>query len=64
MGTPNGCNSMAASEFVTRNDLIGWYSEGLSVLFGINGVRNERSHLGLYFQNSRPIFQLWQVGIS
>ena len=41
---PKGANSMAASRLVSRNDLIGT-GRAISVLFGINGVRNKRSHL-------------------
>ena len=41
---PKGANSMAASGVVFRSDLVGtgW---AISILFGINGVRNKRSHL-------------------
>ena len=39
-----GANSMAASELVFRSDLVGT-GRGHSILFGINGVRNQRSHL-------------------
>jgi len=61
---PKGANSMAASGLVLRRDLVGT-GRAISVLFGINVVRNKQSHLvGLHFQNSRPIFQLQQVGIS
>jgi len=52
---------MAASGLVLRSDLVGT-GRAISVPFGINGVRNKRSHL--HFQNSRPVFQLRQVGIS
>ena len=38
-----GANSMAASELVSRSDLVGT-GRVISVLFGINGVRNKRSH--------------------
>ena len=41
---PKGVNSMAVSRLVSRNDLVGT-ERAISVLFGINGVRNERSHL-------------------
>ena len=61
---PKGANSMAASGLVFRSNLVGT-GRAISILFGINGVRNKLSHLvGLHFQNSRPVFQLWQVGIS
>jgi len=41
---PKDANSMAASGFVFRSDLVGtgW---AFSILFGINGVRNKQSHL-------------------
>ena len=59
---PKGANSMAASGLVLRSDLVG---TGRAISFGINGVRNKRSHLvGPPFHNSRPVFQLRQVGIS
>ena len=59
-----GANSMAESGFVFRSDLVGT-GRAISILFGINGVRNQRSHLvGPPFQNSRPVFQLQKVGIS
>ena len=41
---PKGANSMAASGLVFRSDLIGT-GRAISVPFGINGVRNKRSHL-------------------
>jgi len=41
---PKGANSMAASGLVLRSDLVGT-GRAISVLFGINGVRNKRSHL-------------------
>jgi len=37
---PKGANSMAASGPIFRSDLV-----GISILLGINGVRNHRSHL-------------------
>ena len=37
-------NSMAVSGLVSRNDLVGT-GRAISVLFGINRVRNKRSHL-------------------
>jgi len=40
---PKGANSMAASGLL-RNDLVGT-GRAISILFGINGVRNLRSHL-------------------
>ena len=39
-----GANSMAASGLVLRSDLVGT-GRAISVLFSINGVRNNRSHL-------------------
>ena len=41
---PKDANSMAASELVLRSDLVGT-GRATSILFGINGVRNKRSHL-------------------
>ena len=41
---PKGANSMAASELVSRNDLVG-IGRAISILFGINGVGNKQSHL-------------------
>ena len=35
-----GANSMAASELVFRSDLVGT-GRAISILFGINGVRNQ-----------------------
>ena len=40
---PKGANSMAASGLVKSN-LVGT-GRAISILFGINGVRNKRSHL-------------------
>jgi len=37
---PKGPNSMAASGLVLRSDLVGT-ERAISVLFGINGVRNK-----------------------
>ena len=39
-----GANSMAMSWLSCRNDLVG-NGRAISVLFGINGVKNKRSHL-------------------
>jgi len=39
-----GANSMAASGLVSRNNLVGT-GRAISVLFGLNGVRNKQSHL-------------------
>jgi len=41
---PKGANSMAMSGLISRNNLVGT-GRAISVLFGINGVRNEQSHL-------------------
>jgi len=41
---PKGANSMAVSGLVSRSDLVDT-GRAISVLFGINGVRNKRSHL-------------------
>ena len=61
---PKGANSMAMSGLVFRSDLVGT-GRAISILFGINGVTNQRSHLvGLPFPVFKPHFQLWQVGIS
>ena len=40
----NGVNSMTASGLVFRSNLVGT-GKAISILFGINGVRNQRSHL-------------------
>jgi len=37
-------NSMAASGLIFRSDLVGT-GRAISILFGINGVRNKRSHV-------------------
>ena len=58
---PKGENSMAASGLGSRNDLIAT-GRAISVLFGINRIRNKRSHL--LGPHSRPVFQLQQVVIS
>ena len=39
-----GANSMAVSGLILRSDLVGT-GRAISVLFGINRVRNKRSHL-------------------
>ena len=44
MSAPKSANSMAASGLVFRSDLVGT-GRAISILFGINGVRNQRSHL-------------------
>ena len=61
---PKGVNSMDASGLILRSNLFG-NGRAISVLFGINGVRNKQSHLvGPPFPELRPVFQLLQVGIS
>jgi len=53
---PKGANSMAASGFVFRSDLVGT-GRAISILFGINEVRNKRSHLvGPPFPEFKPRF--------
>jgi len=53
---PKDANSMAASGLVFRSDLVGT-SGAISILFGINGVRNKRSHLvGPPFSEFRVCF--------
>ena len=52
---PKGANSMAASGLVFRSNLVGT-GRAISILFGINGVTNQRSHLvGLDFAFSTVI---------
>jgi len=41
---PKGANSMAVSGLVSRYDLVGT-GRAISVLFGVNGVRNKQSYL-------------------
>ena len=41
---PKGANSMAASGLAFRSDLVGT-GRAISILFGKDGVRNQRSHL-------------------
>jgi len=54
--TPKGENSVAVSEFISKNDLVGT-GRAISVSFGINGVRKKRSHvIGPPLQHSRPVF--------
>ena len=42
-GANRGANSMAASGLFFRSDLVGT-GRAISILFGINGVRNQRSY--------------------
>ena len=41
---PKGANSMAASGFAFRSNLVGT-GRAIFILFGISGVKNKRSHL-------------------
>jgi len=41
---PKGANNMATSGLVFRSDLVGT-GRAISILFGIDGVRNKQSHL-------------------
>ena len=62
-GYLQGANSVAVSGLGYRKTLVGtgW---PISVLFGINGLRNKPSHLySLHFQCLGHVFQLHQVGI-
>ena len=53
---PKGANSMAATWLVLRSDLVGT-GRAISILFGINGVRNQRSHLvGPPFPEFKALF--------
>ena len=40
---PKGANSMAASGLILRSNLVGT-GRAISIIFGIKGVRNKRSH--------------------
>ena len=44
MGAPDGCKQHGRVWLVFRSDLVGT-GRAISILFGINGVRNKRSHL-------------------
>ena len=56
MGAPKDANSMALSGFILRSDLVGT-GRAISILFGINGVRNKRSHfVGPPFPEFRACF--------
>ena len=58
---PKGANSMTASGLVPRSDLLGT-GRAICVLFGINGVRNKRSHLvGPPFPAFKPRFSAMAV---
>ena len=64
MGAPKGCKQHAESELIPRNNLVGT-GRAISVLFGVNRVRNKRSHLvGPPFPAFKALFQVRQVGIS
>jgi len=55
---------MIASGRVFRSDLVGT-GRAISILFGINGVRKQRSHLvGPPFPEFKACFSATQVGIS
>ena len=41
---PEGANSMATSGLIFISDLVGT-GKAISIIFGINGVRNKRPHL-------------------
>ena len=61
---PKGANSMAASGLVFRSDLVGT-GRAISILFGINVVRNKQSHLvGPPFPELKTHFSATAVGIS
>ena len=62
MGAPEGCKQHGC---VWAHLLVGT-GKAISVLFGINGVRNQRSHLvGPPFPVFKSVvFRLRQVGIS
>ena len=57
MGAPEGCKQHGRVRVISRNDLVGT-GRTISVLFGGNGVRNERSHL------VRPIFPVFKACFS
>jgi len=55
---PKGANGMAASGFSCKNNLVDT-GRVISVLFGINGVKNGRSHLvGLPFPAFKARFSV------
>jgi len=59
-----GANSIAMSGLTFRNNLVGT-GRAISVLSGINGVRNKQSHLGgPPFPAFKAVYQLQQVCIS
>jgi len=61
---PKGANSMAMSGLACRKALVGT-RRAISVLFGINGLRNELSYLvGSPILAFTARFHLHQVGIS
>ena len=43
---PEGANSMATYGLVFRSDLVG-NGKAISIIFGLNGVRNKQSHLAI-----------------
>ena len=44
---PKGANSMAASMLIFRSNLVGT-GRAISILFGINGVRNQHKKIATY----------------
>ena len=59
-----GANSMAASGLAFRSDLVGT-GRAISILFGINGVRNKCSHLvGLPFPEFKARFSATVLSTS
>jgi len=61
---PKGANGVAVSGLTCRKALVGT-GRTISVLFGINGLRNKPSYLvGPPFVVFMAHFQLCQVGIS
>ena len=59
-----GANSVAASGLISRNNLVGT-GRAISVFLAYMELQTSNLALyGLHIQRSRPIFQLWQVGIS
>jgi len=58
---PKGANSMAASGLVFRSNMVGT-GRAISIFFGINGVRNKRSHLvGPPFPEFKAYFSVMAV---
>jgi len=59
---PERPNSMAMAGLGCRK-AIGGTGRAISVLSGINGLRNKLSHLYLNLHNTSAVFQLPQAGI-